>query len=83
MNIMTWVLFGLILGLLAFFLEKNHSMEELIGISLLGICGALIAVVFASVVFGTNIMGFNMSSIFIAFMGSFSLLLMGKSLRST
>lgn len=81
MNIISWILFGLIVGIVADALDPAPSRGGLLGSVLLGISGSLIGGFMADIAFGVNITGFNLTSFMIAIIGSLFLLAFGKALR--
>lgn len=81
MNILAWILFGLIVGIVANTLDPQPARGGLIGAILLGIVGALIGGFLAELIFGIGVTGFNLTSFLIAIAGSLVLLFIGRAIR--
>lgn len=81
MNILSWILFGLIVGIVANTLDPQPARGGLIGAILLGIVGALIGGFLAELIFGIGVTGFNLTSFLIAIAGSLVLLFIGRAIR--
>lgn len=81
MSILSWLIFGMIVGIIANIIDPSPSRGGLLGAVGLGIGGALIGGFLASLIFSTGISGFNLSSFFIAVLGSLILLFVERSLR--
>ncbi len=81
MSLMSWLAFGSIVGVVANLIDPKPSAGGVLGAIALGIGGALIGGFLGSVVLGIGISGFNLSSFFVAVLGSMLLLLVGRSLR--
>lgn len=81
MNILSWVLFGLIVGLVANVLDPSPARGGLLGTIVLGILGALLGGFLGDLIFGVGVSGFNLSSFIVAVIGSLVLLFVGRSLR--
>ena len=80
MNILSWLMFGLLVGILANALDTD-SRHNLTGNLLLGIGGAVIGGILASFAFGAGVQHFNMTSLIIAGVGSLLLLYVGRTIR--
>lgn len=81
MNILSWILFGLIVGIIANAIDPNPESGGLLGAILLGIGGALLGGFVADLIFGVGVSGFNLTSFIIAVAGSLLLLFVGRTLR--
>ena len=83
MNILAWIVFGLIVGIIANLIDPSARAARggLMGAIILGILGALLGGFLGDLVFGTPVTGFNFSSLIIAAVGSLILLFAGRSLR--
>lgn len=81
MNLVAWVLFGLLVGLVANILDPNPSRGGVLGAIILGIVGALVGGFLSSLVFGVGITGFNVTSFAISVLGAMALLYLGRALR--
>jgi len=80
-NLLAWILFGLIAGVIANAIDPRPSRGGLIGAIILGIAGALIGGFLANLLFGIGVTGFNLTSFAIAVLGSLLLLFIGRALR--
>ena len=81
MGILTWIIFGLIAGSIANFLDSNPSQGGLLGSIVLGIVGAVVGGWLGEVLFGVTVTGFNLSSFIVAIAGAAVLLLAGRTFR--
>lgn len=82
MNILTWVLFGLVAGVIANAIDPHPAKGGLLGAIVLGVLGALVGGFLASVLFGVGVTGFDFPSLAIAVLGSLLLLFLGRALRN-
>lgn len=82
MNILSWVLFGLIVGIVANAIDPEPNQGGVLGAMLLGIAGALVGGFMANVLFGVGVTGFDMTSFIVAVAGSLVLLFGARALRS-
>jgi uncharacterized membrane protein YeaQ/YmgE (transglycosylase-associated protein family) len=80
MNILSWLMFGLLVGILANALDTD-SRHNLTSNLLLGIGGAIIGGILASIMFGSGVQRFNITSLAIAGVGSLLLLYVGRAIR--
>jgi len=80
MNILSWILFGLVVGIVANALDAEPKRGGLITAMLLGITGALVGGFLADLAFGVTVTGFNLTSFLIAITGSLLLLFIGRSI---
>lgn len=83
MNLLTWLTFGLFVGILANAIDPRPSQGGIVGAIVLGILGATIGGMLANIIFGIGITGFNFTSFAVAVLGSLFLLMLGRALRST
>ncbi len=74
MSFLAWVMFGLIAGVIANLLDPYPSKGGLLGAIVLGILGASLGSILGSLMLGTSVTGFNLSSFLIAVGGSLLLL---------
>lgn len=80
MNILTWIVFGLIVGVIANALDPRPAQGGLGGAILLGIVGALVGGFLSNLIVGVDVTGFNLSSLVVAVLGSLLLLFIGRAL---
>ena len=81
MSILSWILFGLIVGIVANAIDPDRNKGGLLGAVLLGIVGALAGGFLANLVFGVSVTGFNLTSFLVAVAGSLVLLFVGRAVR--
>lgn len=74
MGILAWIVLGGLAGWLASIITKNNANMGLLLNIVVGIVGALIGGFVVSFFGGTGITGFNLWSIFVAFLGAVILL---------
>lgn len=60
MSILSWITFGLIVGILANFLSKKPSAENLIGTIMLGVLGSVLGGLLGNLIFRGGIAGLNL-----------------------
>lgn len=80
MNIIAWVVFGLIVGLIANVIDPSPSQGGLLGSIVLGIVGALVGGFLGDLIFGVGVSGFNIESFMLAVLGSLLILFIGRAL---
>lgn len=81
MSILLWVVFGLIVGSIANFVDPRESQGGLLGSIILGIVGAVVGGYLGGLVLGTPVTGFNFTSLIVAVAGSLLVLYIGRMLR--
>ncbi len=81
MNILAWIVFGLIVGIIANVVDPRPAYGGIIGAIVLGILGALVGGFLSSLLFGVGITGFNLSSLIVAVLGALLLLLIARAVR--
>jgi uncharacterized membrane protein YeaQ/YmgE (transglycosylase-associated protein family) len=81
MNILSWLLFGLLVGMIANALDPQPGRGGLVGSMLLGIAGAFVGGLFANVLFGYSTTGFNLPAFIVATAGSLLLLFLGRGIK--
>ncbi len=82
MNLLAWVAFGVISGVIANLIDPEPNQGGIMGAVILGILGSLLGGFLANLVFGVAITGFNFSSFVVAVGGSLLLLFLGRAFRS-
>lgn len=84
MGLLSWIIVGLIAGWLAGLVMKG-SGHGVVGDIILGIVGALVGGFLASALFGVPdpISGFNLTTIFIAFLGAVIVVAIVRALTGT
>lgn len=83
MNILAWVFFGLLVGVIANILDPRPSSGGMLGAIVLGIIGALVGGFLSSLLFGVGITGFNFTSFAVAILGSLLVLYIERAFRTT
>ncbi len=80
MDMMTWVIFGLVVGAIANVLDPKPAQGGILGAIILGIVGAMVGGFIGNLVFGVDISGFNLPSFMVAVMGAIGVLFVGRIL---
>ena len=80
MSFLGWILFGLIVGSIANFLDPRSAKGGILGSIVLGIVGAVVGGYLGNLLFGYGISGFNISSFVVATVGSLVMLFVGRTL---
>lgn len=82
MDFILYMLFGMIVGVIANALDPRPSQGGLIGAMTLGVLGALTGGYLSAMIFGgTSVTGLNIPSFIVALLGAGILLLIGRALR--
>lgn len=82
MNVVTWIFFGIVVGILANALDHNSEDKSFLGASLLGVVGSVLGGFLANLIFGFGVRGFDIAAFLLAICGSFLLLSLGKVVRA-
>lgn len=80
MGIVFWIIFGLIAGSIANFIDPTPSRFGILGSIILGIVGAVVGGWIGSTFLGLNVTGFNLTSFVVAVLGSLLVLWVGRML---
>ncbi|QQG42987.1 MAG: GlsB/YeaQ/YmgE family stress response membrane protein [Candidatus Daviesbacteria bacterium] len=83
MTILAWLLFGLIVGVVANLLDPHPTQGGMLGAIILGIVGALVGGFLGNLVLGTGVTGFNITSLSLAVLGSLLLLFISRAIMKT
>ncbi len=83
MSILTWIILGLIVGVVANMIDPTPTKGGILGAIILGIVGALVGGFLSSMIFGIGVSGLNLTSILVATAGALLLLFAGRALRRT
>lgn len=83
MNILFWIIFGLIVGVVANIIDPHPARGGLLGSIILGILGAVLGGILGNIIFGIGITGFNFPSIAVAVLGALLLLFIERAFRRT
>jgi uncharacterized membrane protein YeaQ/YmgE (transglycosylase-associated protein family) len=81
MNLLSWLIFGLIVGIVAHMVDPAPDGGGIVGTLILGVLGALVGGFLANLVFGVGISGFNFTSFIVAVLGSLLLLFIQRAVR--
>ena len=81
MNILTWIVFGLVVGIVANLIDPKPERGGMLGAVLLGVLGALLWGFLGDLIFGVGVTGFNLSSFIVAVIGSLILLALSRAFR--
>lgn len=79
--IASWIIFGILTGLIARFLDPKANNDGILGPMLLGVVGAVIGAVLANTIFGIGLQGLTMNTFAIASAGSLILLFIGRLVK--
>ncbi|MCJ7804921.1 GlsB/YeaQ/YmgE family stress response membrane protein [Patescibacteria group bacterium] len=79
MNIIYWIIFGLIVGSIANFIAPS-SQGGILGSIVLGIIGAVVGGYLGQRFFGVGVTGFNLMSFVVAVAGSLLVIFIGRLL---
>lgn len=80
MDILTWIIFGLIVGVIANIIDPRPAQGGIIGAIILGIVGALVGGFIGNLIFGVDVTGFNFPSFIVAVLGALAVLFIGRML---
>lgn len=80
MGILAWIIFGLIVGVIANIVDPAPASGGMLGAIVLGVAGAVVGGFLGNMIFGIGVSGFNLSSFIVAVLGSLLLLTVGKAL---
>lgn len=83
MNILSWILFGLIVGVVANAIDPAPEEGGISGAIILGVAGALVGGLLANLLFGVSVTGFDITSFIVAVAGSLIVLFGVRALRRT
>lgn len=78
MNLIAWILFGAIAGWIAHIIKPSTMLGGLLGTIVLGIVGGVVGGFLGNLLFGVGVSGFNLSSFFIAVVGSLIVLVIAE-----
>ncbi|HRN69792.1 MAG TPA: GlsB/YeaQ/YmgE family stress response membrane protein [Candidatus Woesebacteria bacterium] len=81
MNILLWLLLGLVAGWLASVIMKTNSQQGSLTDIILGIVGAFVGGFLMNFFGQTGVTGFNIYSILVATLGAVVLIWLGRMLR--
>lgn len=82
MNIIIWIMFGAVAGIIAHVIDRKPAQGGLIGAIAFGVFGALTGGILANTLFDTQIMIFDVASSILAITVSLFLLLIHRTALS-
>ncbi|MCL5783949.1 MAG: GlsB/YeaQ/YmgE family stress response membrane protein [Patescibacteria group bacterium] len=82
MNIVIWIVFGLVVGWIAYMTESPRTQQGLVGSLVLGVVGSLVGGFIGDWIFGVPVgAGFNLASFLVAVIGGVVFLAVGRAYR--
>lgn len=78
MDILVWLVLGLIAGVIANAIDPRPSQGGILGAIVLGVLGAIVGGFLGSRLLGEGVTGLNFQSVIIAVLGSLLLLFLGR-----
>lgn len=70
MDLLAWLAFGLITGVIANIIDPRPSQGGILGAIVLGVVGAMVGGFLGNALFGVGVSGFNISSFLVAVAGA-------------
>lgn len=83
MNILLWIIFGLMVGIIANLIDPSSTKGGVLGSLILGILGAVLGGILGNIVFGIGITGFNFPSIAVATLGALLIMFVERAFGRT
>ncbi len=83
MNLISWALFGIIVGMVVNTIDPAPNKGGLFGTLLVGVAGALVGGLIANLLFGAGLLHFDLTSFTIAIAGSLTVLFGMKAVHNT
>ncbi|MBI2019250.1 GlsB/YeaQ/YmgE family stress response membrane protein [Candidatus Daviesbacteria bacterium] len=83
MNIISWIVFGLVVGIIANLIDPYPSKGGMLGSIILGILGAILGGILGNIIFGIGITGFNLPSLALAVLGALLLMFVERAFGRT
>lgn len=83
MNIILWIIFGLIVGVIANIIDPYPTRGGVLGSIILGILGAVLGGILGNMVLGIGITGFNFPSVAVAILGAMLLMFIERAFGKT
>ncbi len=80
MDFLVWIVFGLIAGAIANYIDPHPSKGGILGSIVLGVVGAFVGGFIGQTLFGVGVTGFNVMSLIVAVAGSLLVLFLGRIL---
>lgn len=83
MNILLWIVLGLVAGWLASMFMGTDAKQGALGDIVLGIVGALVGGFLMSLLGAPGVTGFNLWSVLVSFVGAVVLIWIGRMLKKS
>lgn len=83
MNILSWIILGLVAGVIANMVDPAPSRGGIVGSIILGILGSVVGGFVANILLGLTVSGFNLTSFIVAVLGSLLILALARAIRRT
>ena len=80
-NILSWLLFGLAIGVVASVIDETARRGGNLGTIILAVLGALMGGLIANVVLGSNMSSFNFGTFSVAVIGSLFIIFVQRSIK--
>ncbi len=74
MNLLIWILFGITIGIISNLLDPKPKEGGIFGAIMLGVLGGILGGFLSNLVLGLGLGGFDFISLFVALIGSLTLL---------
>ena len=74
MTLLNWIVFGIIIGILARVLDPRRSGDSVTAPMLLAVTGTLVAVYLANIILGVDLRNFSLTTFSVSLLGSLVLL---------
>ncbi len=81
MNFVSWIVFGLIVGVIANVIDAKKAQGGLAGAIVLGVVGGVVGGFIGELIFGQSVTGINVSSIVLAVAGALVVLYAARFLK--
>lgn len=83
MNILLWLILGLLAGWIASMIMGTNSQQGMLMDIVLGVVGAFVGGFLMNLFGAPGVTGFNMYSIVVSILGAVALIWLGRALRTT
>lgn len=82
MSIAVWIIFGMIIGIIANLIDPNKERGGFLGAVVLGVLGAILGGILGNIVFGVSIYRFDILNYGLAIVGALGILWLTRAFRS-
>ncbi len=83
MNLITWIIFGIITGTIIHYLDPRPDDGGIIGSIVLGLLGSILGGLVGNLMLGISLRSFSFTSFAVALLGSLLLIFLHRFLRHT